>query len=318
MSNTSSKQAWKPIVAGVDDSPEGIHAANLALTVAGAAGVACHLVHGAPSAWAAASAPELPLDVEALNEAVVSAARSRLLDALEPVVTVDALSNLDVRLGSAAMALKEAVTELGAGLVVLGGKHHPGITRWFGGSTVHNVVRTTDVPVLVAKGDAGGIRRVLVAVDVSYAAAPTIEEARKFADLYRADLEVFHAVEPLPVLATLPVALEDPEYRRLAEAEFHHVADTVLGDYPASRLIAHGEPSEAVTRRVTDWSADLLVVGSHGKGWVNRLLVGSTTERMLNSLPTNLLVVRIPEPEGSTAFRVAERPAAHAFDRDTR
>ena len=305
MSNSAGGQTWKPVIAGVDDSPEGAHAANLALAVARAAGVECHLVYGAPNAWAAASAPELPLDVEALNEAVVSAARSRLLEELAPVVNSESMSNLDIRLGSAAMALKEAVAECDAGLVVLGGKHHPGIMRWFGGSTVHNVIRTTEVPVMVSTGDTGEIRRILVAVDVSYAAAPTIQEARKFADLFGAELEVLHVIEPLPILTTMPVALGEAEYRTLAEAEYNHVVHTILGDYPASHAISHGDPTEQIADRVTDWSADLLVIGSRGKGWVSRLLVGSTTERMLKSLPTNLLVVRVPEPEGGTDFRIS-------------
>jgi len=38
------------------------------------------------------------------------------------------------------------------------------------------------------------------------------------------------------------------------------------------------------------------VVGSHGKGWVDRLLIGSTTERLLNRLPTSLLIVPINKP----------------------
>ncbi len=305
MNARTNSNPWKSIVAGVDDSPEGAHAANVALTLARAAGATCHLVHGAPNAWAAASAADLPLDVEALNEAVVSAAKNRLLEQLEPVLSRAGSAELDVRLGSAAMAVMEAVTDFDAGLVVLGGKHHPGIARWFGGSTVHNVIRAAEVPVLITTGDTGEFRRVLAAVDVSYAAVPTIQEARNFADVFGAELAILHVIEPLPVLATLPVALEDAEYRGLAEAEYHRVVEAVLGNHPASRVVGHGDPAEAITNQVADWSADLLVVGSHGKGWVNRMLVGSTTERMLNALPTNLLVVRVPEPEGDTTFRAS-------------
>jgi hypothetical protein len=42
-----------------------------------------------------------------------------------------------------------------------------------------------------------------------------------------------------------------------------------------------------------------VVVGSHGKGWVDRVLIGSTTERLLATLPAGLLVVstgRRPAP----------------------
>ena len=39
------------------------------------------------------------------------------------------------------------------------------------------------------------------------------------------------------------------------------------------------------------WGADLVVLGSHGKGWVDRMLLGSTTERLLSHLPTSMLVI---------------------------
>jgi universal stress protein family protein len=58
-----------------------------------------------------------------------------------------------------------------------------------------------------------------------------------------------------------------------------------------------------------------VVVGSHGKGWVERLLIGSVTERLLNQLPSSLLVVpayahakaRDPTPAGVRTR--AQRPA---------
>jgi nucleotide-binding universal stress UspA family protein len=39
------------------------------------------------------------------------------------------------------------------------------------------------------------------------------------------------------------------------------------------------------------WRADVLVVGSHAKSWTQRLMLGSVSERLLNHLPTSLLVV---------------------------
>ena len=53
-------------------------------------------------------------------------------------------------------------------------------------------------------------------------------------------------------------------------------------------------------RRMTDeaarWEADLVVVGSHGGGWAHRMLIGSSTERLLNLLPASLLVVPVLRP----------------------
>src|SRR5438874_2107797 len=72
----------------------------------------------------------------------------------------------------------------------------------------------------------------------------------------------------------------------------------------AERLVRYGRPVETLLREATTWQADLLVVGSHGRGWAERVLVGSVTERLLNHLPTSVLVV----PVGAAA--VVEPPDA--------
>jgi nucleotide-binding universal stress UspA family protein len=60
---------------------------------------------------------------------------------------------------------------------------------------------------------------------------------------------------------------------------------------------------ETLLREASDWQADVLVVGSHGKGWAQRVLLGSVTERLINHLPTSLLVA----PVGVAAAALSER-----------
>jgi len=60
---------------------------------------------------------------------------------------------------------------------------------------------------------------------------------------------------------------------------------------------------DGILHEAAEWRADLLVVGSHGKGWGKRMLVGSVTERLINHLPASLLVV--------PAAAAAVRPEAH-------
>src|SRR5205807_10369742 len=57
------------------------------------------------------------------------------------------------------------------------------------------------------------------------------------------------------------------------------------------RVVRYGMAVETILREAVDGRADLLVVGSHGRGWAERALVGSVTERLLSYLPTSLLVV---------------------------
>lgn len=65
------------------------------------------------------------------------------------------------------------------------------------------------------------------------------------------------------------------------------------------RIIRYGQVVEVISQEASEWHADVLVVGSHGRGWAERMLVGSVTERLLNHLPTSVLVV-------PTAIAVAE------------
>jgi nucleotide-binding universal stress UspA family protein len=193
--------------------------------------------------------------------------------------------------GSPAMVLRQAVTELGAELIVLGGKHHSAIGRWLGGSTSLSVVRTTHVPLLVTVGSPLAIRRVLVAVDASEATVPTLRGAERIAATLGAELRAFSVIEPLPVLPEVTPPYDVAAYYALAEEQLQRDAWSQIRSPGVERLIRYGQPVEVIVQEVTDFRADLLVVGSHGRGWAGRMLVGSVTERLLNQLPTSLLVV---------------------------
>jgi nucleotide-binding universal stress UspA family protein len=59
----------------------------------------------------------------------------------------------------------------------------------------------------------------------------------------------------------------------------------------ADRARRTGIAAEVIAGGDCAWNAELIVVGAHGKGWVDRLLIGSTTERLVNLLPASLLVI---------------------------
>ena len=187
----------------------------------------------------------------------------------------------------------QAVADLGAELVVLGGKHHSALGRWLGGSTSLNVARTTDVPLLVAAGSPATIRRVLVAVDQSGAARPTLRTAERCARLFGAELRALSVLEPLPVTPGVTQPYETGEYYAMSEELLKRDVWSLIRTPGVERIVRYGMAVETILREATEWGTDLLVVGSHGKGWAKRMLVGSVTERLLNLLPTSLLVVPV-------------------------
>lgn len=232
-----------------------------------------------------------------LEPALLELVGPRLRAALGQRVPPEALEGLAIRVGRAAIMLKIEVETLGAGLVILGGKHHPALGRWLVGSTARDAVRTLSAPVLVTAGAPSDLRRVLVAVDLSYAAEPAIREANRFVDLAGGQLLAIHVIEPLSLA---PEVAQFIEQQRFNDDSVAALAQDVwpLLRLDAKRTIRSGDAAVEVAAEAVGWRADLLVVGSHGKGWVERTLLGTVTERLLNQLPVSLLVVPVRKPAG--------------------
>jgi len=157
------------------------------------------------------------------------------------------------------------------------------------------------VPVLVTAGHPAAIRRILVAAALAQAARPTVELAERYARLLGPQLRLLTVFEPLPDLPGIP-AVDPTEYYALAQETLERDVWPLVRKSEVERLVRHGMVVDTLLREATDWQADLLVVGSHGKGWAQRVLLGSVTERLINHLPTSLLVA----PVGVAAAALAK------------
>ena len=296
--------SWKPIIVGLDASPAGGHAAQLGLMIAAAAEVDCRLVHATRDVRTALPDGTESAHTAAFRAAALHAVRERLNVALAGTVPWKTLDQADVKEGWAPAVLDDIVRETGADLVVLGAKHHTALGRWLGGSTVHNVARMLRAPLVVTGEPPARIRRVLVALDASAAARPTYAAAQRLADLFDAELKALHVIEPLPILPETPPPVNGAEYLRLMEEDCAEKVWPIIGP-DAGRVIRHAAADVGIAAEAKAWQADVVVVGSHGKGLVERMLVGSVTERLLSDLPAPVLVV-VP------AGKKAERPARTA------
>jgi nucleotide-binding universal stress UspA family protein len=270
------------------------------------------LVHVTRDEWSALAIAELPERAEEFRESLRTLARERVEHPLWGAVPPGLVHGMTVRIGRSAVELKQVTIDLGAGLVVLGGKHHSALARWLAGSTSLDMVRTTEIPVLVMGDSQAPIRRVLAATDLSAAARPTIEAAERFAGLVGAELRVMSVLEPLPVIPEAP-NYDLTHYYAMMEDQVAHTVWPLVQSPKAEKVTRYGTAVETILQEATDWPADLVVVGSHGKGWVDRLLIGSVTERLLNRLPTSLLVVPVyAVVAAQDPARVMERRPAFA------
>ena len=287
----------KPIVVGVDGSAESVSAAVLAWRIAQAASVPLHPVCALPDlaapggygpAWYGASDAEH----------VIVAATRQVAESLRGRLPETVVEGLEVRLGHPARVLLETAAARKAGLVVVGGSRGKR-----GGSTVQYLARTLDVPLLIHAGGPAAPERVLVALDLSRAARDTLGEAAGVARLLEAELRAVHVVEPARFPRVVPAALDVVDFERRSVEVFERVVRD-SGVERVEREVRHGPAEEAIADEAAAWGATLVVVGSHGKNFFERLLIGSTTERLITLMPASLLVV----PSAPARQPAAQRP----------
>lgn len=294
--------SWGPIVVGVDASPAAAGAAAVGERIAGLASVPCQLIHAVRDAWAPLVAVSVDPQVVDMQRLQLAVARERVNNALGTAVSDQTRQKLDVAFGPAAVILQQAMRDQRPGMVILGGKHHTTLERWLGGSTSLHVLRAADVPVLITAGTPRALRRVLVAADLSAAAGPTLGLAERFAKLVGAQLRVLTVFEPLPDLSGVP-PMDPTEYFALARETLERDIWPLVRTPGVEKIVRHGTVVDTVLREAADWGADVVVVGSHGKGWAQRVLLGSVTESLVNQLPTSLLVA----PVGVAAATLGKR-----------
>ena len=288
----------KPIIVGVDESPEAVRAARLGWELAAALRAPCRLIHVIPDTWITPDLAAVPM-TPALAEQIVADASSRIRGWLADAVPQAALDAIEISVGRTPHVLAEAAA--GAQLVVVGGKTHGPLARGLGGSTAHYLVRSLDVPVLIVALAGWPVQRVLGAVDLSYAAEPTIAAARQLAQGLGARLRLLHVVEPMHAPG-IAVPLDEEAVFEETLRRFQRLTARVTAIEPPDRVTRRGLAADTVAKEAAEWAADIVVVGSHGKGWIQRMLVGSTTERLMTLLPASLLIVPVRPAEKPTEW----------------
>jgi nucleotide-binding universal stress UspA family protein len=141
------------------------------------------------------------------------------------------------------------------------------------------------------------IDRILCPVDFSEFSAPALERAIQLGKWFEARVEVFHVVPFLvPAGVGLPYFPAPPEVtgslREQAELEVAKLVEPLLGEGVAIETkVVEGEPWRVIEQEAAALPADLLVMGTHGRGGLEHLLLGSVTEKVLRRTSCPVLTV---------------------------
>jgi universal stress protein F len=140
------------------------------------------------------------------------------------------------------------------------------------------------------------VKRILVALDASDRASAVLAAAARLATLTGAKLVLYRAISippdlPRDILTVTDARLEDLLIRNARE-DLGRLAETVspLVEQIVTEFAA---PWDGICRAARERDVDLIAVGSHGYGGLDRLL-GTTAAKVVNHADRNVLVVRTP------------------------
>jgi nucleotide-binding universal stress UspA family protein len=153
------------------------------------------------------------------------------------------------------------------------------------------------------------IRRILYPTDFTPFSAQAYFHAVTLAEAHGAALTILHVLVPSH---PAPEAAGDPDPRAYWKRRLEEVrpADPRV---PVQHLLLDGDPAAAIVEHACTAGTDLIVMGTHGRTGLERLLLGSVAEKVIREAPCSVLVVKLPRgvPVGDTpaVAAVAASPA---------
>jgi nucleotide-binding universal stress UspA family protein len=303
-------EAMKVLLA-IDGSGPSLVAVQLVANVAWPAGTEIVVAKALPAgpdlfggpwpAVAALQADQIEADIRDQAEQTVRDARERLT---QPGLNVEAA----VLSGRPATALAARARAMHADVVIVGSRGHGTIESMLLGSVSAEVVDHAPAPVLVARGSR--IEEIVLAWDGSTGAARAADLVRTWPIFARCHVRVVSVADvAIPWWTGFPVE-DSPELRPIYEdaadasrEEHSRLAQEMAADLQAAGLRAEadvrdGDPAAGLLA-AADNKADLIVMGTHGRTGLERVLLGSVARNILQHAPCSVLVVR----ERSTPVR---------------
>lgn len=138
------------------------------------------------------------------------------------------------------------------------------------------------------------IRTILIPTDFSDAADAAFHLACSLARDHGSRLEILHVVTPATVAYTEGVMLPPTED---IKDELWAKLDTIKpteASIELSRHMIEGEPATEILRVAKETNSDLIVMGTHGRRGLTRLLMGSVAEEVVRKASCPVLTVRVP------------------------
>lgn len=290
---------YRSIMVGYDGSEHAKDALAFARRICEAEGAKLIVAHVVPwDPWAAVDARPTHA-ADDLRREVVS------------IVEEWSAESHEVRSNSPAHGLSDLAEELGVDLVVVGSSHRGPMGRAFAGSVGRGLLHGAPCAIAVAPSRyryTGRLDRIGVAMDGGPEARHALEAAIELADRVEADIRVMAVADPVGYSNAWGFGYV-VDYEAICAQYDEVLADAVAAvpdaHHPESAIL-RGHAATAIAHACED--TDVLFVGSRAYGPVRRVLLGSVSSELVDSVPCAVLVT----PRGSESVPVQRSVATVA------
>lgn len=217
----------------------------------------------------------------------------------EDLAAADVPTEVVVVSGDPLVRIMETADSYGCSLIVTGTARDETLGRLLLGTTVEKLARQARQPVLVVKTrPRRPYRDVLVATDFSAGSRQALRAALQLVP--NADITLFNAYEvPFQGVTKPDDAVVDNLYRTAEQCAERFIAETpeLPKGRPTKVVLEAGQPETVLADYSFNHRSDLVVTGTHGRTGILRTAIGSVAERLLESLPSDVLIVRLSGEE---------------------
>ena len=203
-----------------------------------------------------------------------------------------------VRLGDIDEQLKVAIDKSNADLVIMGTHGRRGFERWFLGSVTEGLLRHCPIPVLTLSDLESSIRvppdveKILITTDFSEGTTTAMAYALALAQEAPAEVTLLHVVQQPPELSRAAEGVAGILEEHLTSM----VPDDVRNWCNVRAQVEIGTPYQRILNMAEESDVDLIVMNIHGKGMLDRALMGATAERVLRGARCPVLAVPATAP----------------------
>ena len=222
-------------------------------------------------------------------------AGEQLLDHTSTLLPSEGLSITRVcEFGKPASLILDKARETHADLIVIGARGRGRVGELVLGSVSHRVALHADCTTLIVKEREGPVKRVTVAIEGHEDGARIKAWLLSHPFKNPVDLTIVSVVGQIPSadpFSLFPLQDWTGVAVRSAEDLVKNLAASVMNHrYTVGTQVTVGDPTDILTERAK--SADLLVIGSHGRKGLERFLLGSISHALLHHVPCPVLIVR--------------------------